>query len=155
MILVVADTGPLHYLILIEAAGLLPRLYDRVVIPSAVLRELTHQKAPAAVKTWAAALPAWAEVKTASHAELDDILDPGVDSDQFGHLFQSISDSVPGYWDSCRSEARRRLAAYSVAHGAPLGMARMAVEFVAVGRSKFFNPQENGNQDQTPHARSC
>ena len=27
------------------------------------------------------------------------------DSDQFGHLFQSISDSVPGYSDSCRSEA--------------------------------------------------
>jgi predicted nucleic acid-binding protein len=39
MILVVADTGPLCYLILIEAIGLLPQLYDRVVIPSAVLAE--------------------------------------------------------------------------------------------------------------------
>jgi predicted nucleic acid-binding protein len=77
MILVVADTGPFHYLILIEAVGLLPKLYDRVVIPSAVLAELTHPKAPVAVKTWAAALPSWAEVRTASHAELDDILDPG------------------------------------------------------------------------------
>ena len=51
MILVVADTGPLCYMILIEAVGLLPRMYDRVVIPSAVLAELAHPKAPAAVKT--------------------------------------------------------------------------------------------------------
>jgi predicted nucleic acid-binding protein len=77
MILVVADTGPLCYLILIEAIGLLPRLYDRVVIPSAVLAELSHLRAPASVKSWAAALPPWVEVKTASHAELDEILDPG------------------------------------------------------------------------------
>lgn len=77
MILVVADTGPLCYLILIEAIELLPRLYDRVVIPSAVLAELTHPKAPAVVKAWSDALPAWAEVRTAAHAELDEILDPG------------------------------------------------------------------------------
>ena len=62
MILVVADTGPLCYLILIEAVGLLPRMYDRVVIPSAVMAELAHPKAPAAVKTWAGSLPTWAEV---------------------------------------------------------------------------------------------
>jgi predicted nucleic acid-binding protein len=77
MILVVADTGPLCYLILIEAIDLLPRLYDRVIIPSAVLAELNHPKAPAAVKAWSGALPSWAEVKTAAHAELDEILDPG------------------------------------------------------------------------------
>ena len=33
------------------------------------------------------------------------VSDLRADSDQFGHLFQSISDSVPGYSDSCRSEA--------------------------------------------------
>jgi hypothetical protein len=53
MILVVADTGPLRYLIVIEAIGLLPRLYDRVIIPSEVLAELRHPNAPLAVKTWA------------------------------------------------------------------------------------------------------
>ena len=47
------------------------------MIPSAVLAELTHPKAPLAVKTWVGALPSWAEVRTADHAELDDILDPG------------------------------------------------------------------------------
>ena len=77
MILVVADTGPLCYLVIIEAVGILPQLYDRVVIPSAVLAELTHPKAPVAGKLWATTLPPWAEVKTADHAELEDILDPG------------------------------------------------------------------------------
>jgi predicted nucleic acid-binding protein len=37
MILVVADTGPLHYLVVIESIELLPRLYERIVIPSEVL----------------------------------------------------------------------------------------------------------------------
>jgi len=30
---------------------------------------------------------------------------PDADSDESGHLFQSISDSIPIYSDSCRSEA--------------------------------------------------
>lgn len=77
MILVVADTGPLCYLILIECIGLLPRLYDRVIIPSAVLAVLTNFKAPAAVRMWADTLPPWVEVRAASHVMLDDILDPG------------------------------------------------------------------------------
>ena len=31
--------------------------------------------------------------------------DGSADSDESGHLFQSISDTVPGLSDSCRSEA--------------------------------------------------
>jgi predicted nucleic acid-binding protein len=77
MILIVADTGPLCYLILIDAIDLLPHLHDRIIIPSAVLAELTHPKAPTPVKAWSGSLPSWAEVKTAAHAELDEILDPG------------------------------------------------------------------------------
>lgn len=46
MILVVADTGPIRYLVLIEAIEVLARLYDRVVLPPAVLAELTHAHAP-------------------------------------------------------------------------------------------------------------
>ena len=33
MILVVADTSPIHYLVLIEAVQLLPQLCDRVILP--------------------------------------------------------------------------------------------------------------------------
>lgn len=77
MILVVADTSPIHYLVLIDAVGFLPRLYDRVVLPSAVFAELTHPNAPSAVRSWAGALPQWTEVRAASHIDLSGILDPG------------------------------------------------------------------------------
>lgn len=39
---VVSDMGPLHYLILIGAEHVLPCLFDRVLIPPAVLDELNH-----------------------------------------------------------------------------------------------------------------
>ena len=77
MTLVVADTSPLNYLVLIEAVELLPRLYQRVVIPRAVYAELTHLSAPAAVRRWVSALPPWAEVRSAVRVELGGILDPG------------------------------------------------------------------------------
>jgi predicted nucleic acid-binding protein len=37
--IVVADTGPLHYLILLDHAELLHRFYDEVVVPDAVATE--------------------------------------------------------------------------------------------------------------------
>jgi predicted nucleic acid-binding protein len=52
--IVVADTGPIHYLILCGHIALLHDLYGQVVIPEAVGRELTHPAAPAAVRSWMA-----------------------------------------------------------------------------------------------------
>jgi predicted nucleic acid-binding protein len=43
---VIADTSPLNYLILVGHADVLPELYGEVVIPPAVLRELQHFNAP-------------------------------------------------------------------------------------------------------------
>ena len=40
MTLVVADTGPINYLILIGEIDILPKLFDQIVIPSSVLAEL-------------------------------------------------------------------------------------------------------------------
>jgi predicted nucleic acid-binding protein len=58
----VADTGPLHYLVLINAVELLPRLFDRVFVPTTVHAELTRPETPAAVRDWALALPGWLTV---------------------------------------------------------------------------------------------
>jgi predicted nucleic acid-binding protein len=77
MILVVADTGPIRYLVLIEAIEVLARLYDRVVLPQAVFAELTHAHAPEAVQRWAVALPDWAEVRKASGVVMAGVLDLG------------------------------------------------------------------------------
>jgi predicted nucleic acid-binding protein len=60
--IVVADTTPLNYLVLIGEAEVLQRLYGRVVIPASVLRELQNPQAPAAVAKWIAQPPAWLEV---------------------------------------------------------------------------------------------
>jgi predicted nucleic acid-binding protein len=60
--IVVADTTPLNYLILIGEIDVLPKLYGRVVIPPAVQEELTRLRAPASVRAWIAQPPPWLEV---------------------------------------------------------------------------------------------
>lgn len=63
MKVVVADTSPINYLILVDAIEILPRLYGRVTIPDVVLRELSNEDAPAEVAAWAATPPAWIDVR--------------------------------------------------------------------------------------------
>jgi predicted nucleic acid-binding protein len=65
MTVVVADTSPLNYLILIDDIDLLPRLYKRIVIPVEVLNELNDHGAPRRVSDWAKKLPEWVEVRSA------------------------------------------------------------------------------------------
>lgn len=64
MPVVVADTGPLNYLVQIDAIDLLPKLFDRVIVPAIVRDELTHPRAPAAVRAWAVSSPAWLEIRS-------------------------------------------------------------------------------------------
>lgn len=72
---IVADTSPVNYLILIDQIGILPRLYTRVLIPPAVFDELTHPAAPSPVREWAERNPVWLEVmspkNTVALAQLD------------------------------------------------------------------------------------
>ena len=62
MLLVVADTSPIRYLVEIGHIGLLPQLFERIFIPSLVYDELRHPSAPALVRAWANSPPAWLEV---------------------------------------------------------------------------------------------
>ena len=62
MIAVVADTGPINYLLLINHIALLERFFDQVLIPHQVHRELLSDHAPERVRAWAANLPQWCEV---------------------------------------------------------------------------------------------
>ena len=63
----VSDTSPLNYLVLSRVIDVLPRLFQRVVVPPAVLAELRSSDAPAAVRDWANALPPWVEVQWPTH----------------------------------------------------------------------------------------
>jgi predicted nucleic acid-binding protein len=67
--LVVADTSPINYLILIQHETLLPALYTHVVIPPAVQRELQDVETPTVVRAWVAHPPSWFEVRTLQHPE--------------------------------------------------------------------------------------
>lgn len=72
MRLVVADTGPLNYLVLIGAIDLLPKLFETVLVPQAVCDELHHPVAPALVRIWAEHPPAWLDVRPPPAAANDD-----------------------------------------------------------------------------------
>jgi predicted nucleic acid-binding protein len=64
MRLVVADTGPLNYLVLIGAIELLPKLFEKVFAATAVHSELLDPDAPPMVRAWAEQPPSWLEVQS-------------------------------------------------------------------------------------------
>jgi predicted nucleic acid-binding protein len=72
---VVSDTSPLNYLVLIELQDLLPELFDQVLIPDVVHRELQAAGAPDPVKRFFASAPDWLDVRPS----------PGIDP-QLRHL---------------------------------------------------------------------
>lgn len=77
MSVVVSDTSPLHYLILCGAEGILPKLFQHVVIPPMVFRELQQPNTPPPVKAWAASLPPWAAVRKPTSVNLTRGVDAG------------------------------------------------------------------------------
>jgi predicted nucleic acid-binding protein len=46
-----------------QAIEMLPLLYERVVVPHAVLAELQHPRSPREVRAWLATPPAWVEIR--------------------------------------------------------------------------------------------
>lgn len=61
--IVVADTSPLNYLLQINCESTLPTLYKRIIVPSAVLAELSHPDTPKEIRIWLAHLPEWIEIR--------------------------------------------------------------------------------------------
>ena len=72
--IVIADTSPISYLVLITEIDILPKLYGRVLVPPSVADELRHPRAPEAVRSWTAAPPAWFEVRATSLAPDEELL---------------------------------------------------------------------------------
>lgn len=60
--IVVCDTSPLNYLVLLGAADVLAKLFQDVYAPPEVLRELLHEGTPEPVRLWAKTLPAWLKI---------------------------------------------------------------------------------------------
>ena len=79
MRIVVADTGPLHYLVLIDAVSVLPKLFKSVMIPATVRNEMLAPRTPEILRQWMLQAPGWLEIvpdpppePDASLAQLDE-----------------------------------------------------------------------------------
>ena len=72
MPLVVADAGALHYLVLTGDIELLPKLFERVLVPQVVRDELANAEAQQAVRDWIARAPGWLDVRPV-HPGADDV----------------------------------------------------------------------------------
>jgi predicted nucleic acid-binding protein len=75
--LIVSDNSPLNVIVRVDAADILPRLFERVLIPPEVAVEMAHPKAPKATQTFIAAPPPWLEIRAPSSPLFIPELDPG------------------------------------------------------------------------------
>jgi predicted nucleic acid-binding protein len=80
MTVVIADTSPVNYLLLIGEIAILPRLYGQVLIPPEVLAELSDADAPPQVLQWVRLRPTWLQMRQVRTVDDDPALrqlDPG------------------------------------------------------------------------------
>jgi predicted nucleic acid-binding protein len=108
--IVVADSGPLHYLILLEHIELLRRFYGQVLVPEPVASELSVAGAPAVVRKWITEPPTWVDVRPVPPdvvSMITDDLDPGeraaIALAEAVHADLLLIDEAAG-----RAEAKRR-----------------------------------------------
>jgi predicted nucleic acid-binding protein len=108
--IVVADSGPLHYLILLQHIELLRRFYGEVLVPEPVASELAAAGAPAMVREWITEAPIWVEVRPVppdAVSMITDDLDPGERAEivlaETVHAHLLLIDEAAG-----RAEAKRR-----------------------------------------------
>lgn len=138
---VVADTSPINYLLLIGHVEVLGTLYGRVLVPSTVLDELRHPMAPAIVRAWAERTPTWVEVHDSKGSSPIPSLDRG-ESDAIVLATTVRADAILIDEVAGRREARRRglrvagtLAVLDEADGARLLNFEDAVK--ALGNTSF------------------
>lgn len=77
--IVVSDTSPICYLLLINQIDILPTLYNSVTIPQAVADELRASESPLVVKHWIAQPPDWLQIQSIETPQWVELgkLDPG------------------------------------------------------------------------------
>ena len=73
--IVVADTSPVNYLVLLGEIELLPKLFGNVLIPAAVEDELRCEDAPPSVQRWMERVPVWLQSRVVSAEDLDGVSD--------------------------------------------------------------------------------
>jgi len=121
--IVVADSGPLHYLILVGEIDLLRQFYGEVRIPLAVERELSSAGAPTQIVEWIANLPAWVRVETTKESLIPSLMGAG-EGEAIALAIALPADLVLVDDRAGRNEARRQ----NLEVTGTLGVLRMAAE---------------------------
>lgn len=67
--IVICDTSPINYLILIDEIELLPKLFGSVIVPTAVWEELNAVGSPKSVKDWITKPHSWMEIRQPRSAD--------------------------------------------------------------------------------------
>ena len=105
--IVVADTSPLNYLILIGHADVLAALFERVLVPQAVLDELSSPRTPAGVIAWMSSPPSWLKVQARREGLFG--IDPSLDAGEREAISLALELRASALMDeiSGRREAKR------------------------------------------------
>jgi hypothetical protein len=104
--IVVSDTSPLNYLVLISAIDVLPKLFEQVYVPPSVIGELTRLKTPDIVREWATSPPTWlAIVAPTSRLPSTAALDEG-EADALSLAASMVPLHSGGFWSRFSRERR-------------------------------------------------
>jgi predicted nucleic acid-binding protein len=144
--IVVSDTSPINYLILIELQDLLPKLFDRILIPDAVDRELRSDAAPDLIKRFLADAPSWLEVRPSP--QMDPAL-PQLDSGELQVIALALStkaDSVLLDERKGRHAAREQ----GLRVSGTLGVIRLAADQELITLKDALDRLENTNFRLSP-----
>ena len=140
--IVVAETTPLRYLVVIECERLLPALYGRVLIPPAVAAELNHASTPQVVRAWLAACPDWLEIRQPI-GNLDSEVDLDKGEREAIALAEEISADLllVDDWDARLEAERRHLQVVGtlrvLADGAARGLINLEEAFQHLRQTNF------------------
>ncbi|MBK7926662.1 MAG: DUF3368 domain-containing protein [Bryobacterales bacterium] len=124
--LIVADSSPLRYLVVLGAEQILPAIFGQVWIPGAVLAELSASGAPQQVRDLVSHRPDWLRVGEPAEESLDGIdrqLDPGERS-ALALAKELAADLVL----IDEAEGRREAARLGIPMTGTLGVLRLAAE---------------------------
>lgn len=77
--IIISDTSPIRYLLLIDLIDLLPQLYGQIIISNEVRHEMQSASAPIELRQWIATSPTWLSVENVAIPSDDTLsrLDPG------------------------------------------------------------------------------
>lgn len=102
--IVVSNTSPLNYLILIEKDDVLAALFGTVLVPPAVVSELLREETPEVVRAWIANPPAWLRVLAPRR------VDPSLDLDTGESEAIALAEELHADWILLDEVKARRIA---------------------------------------------